>query len=91
MSEEEYENLIEQYSNIVDELHDKLIEQDVEIENLQSQINQHKQQLAEKDKEIERLKNVRNSTSEQVKNWKHEFAISELEKQKKEESINIQK
>lgn len=49
MSEEEYEDLIEQYSNVVDELHETINDKDWEIDQL-------KQQLVKKDKEIEKLK-----------------------------------
>lgn len=45
MSEEEYEDLLEQYSNVVDELHESLNEKDLEIKDLQSQLDQANERL----------------------------------------------
>ena len=90
MSSEEYENLIEQYSNVVDELHENLNDKKWDIKELQQYIDQLKQELAEKDKEIELLKHLgkHETTTEMFKEntkliiEKTQFAIQELEKVK---------
>lgn len=72
--------------NEIQELKQQLAEKQNTINEINKELVQAvhdwKALCAEKDKEIERLKSARNSTYEQVKIWKKEFAIQELEKVK---------
>lgn len=56
----------------------------VDHETHYAMIDDYEKQLAEKEKEIERLKTARNCTYKQVEIWKHEFAVEQLEKVRKE-------
>lgn len=76
---QELKQQLEEKDNLIEFGKEEIRKRNKRIDEI---VERDKKLFAEKNKEIERLKNARNSTSEQVKNWKHEFAISELEKVK---------